>query len=70
MFILNYLFLSGPTPPCLDAADTDDSGTLNLSDGVRVFAVLFLEEGSFAMPFPTCGEDLTPDLLSCNATRC
>ena len=64
VFVLNYLFLGGPEPPCQDAADSYDNGTLNITDGVRILNYLFL--GGPAPPAPgpdTCGSDPTPDDL-------
>jgi hypothetical protein len=64
--LLGYLFLGEPEPPCLDAADADDSGELDLTDAVRVLDHLFL--GGDAPPDPgpaTCGEDPTEDDLGC-----
>jgi hypothetical protein len=50
VYILNHLFLGGPGPTCMDAADTDDSGTVNLSDAVYVLGYLFW--GTTAPPPP------------------
>jgi hypothetical protein len=64
--VLGYLFLGSDEPPCLDAADADDSGTLDVTDGIRVLNYLFL--GGAVLPDPgptTCGEDPTPDTLGC-----
>ena len=32
---LELLFLGGAEPPCIDAGDSDDSGELDISDGVN-----------------------------------
>ncbi len=64
--LLGYLFLGDAEPPCLDAADADDSGALDITDAVRVLGYLFL--GAAAPPAPgptTCGRDPTPDDLGC-----
>lgn len=47
IYTLNHLFLGGPAPTCMDAADANDSGTVNLSDAVYLLAYLF-----FAGPPP------------------
>ncbi|HVR75220.1 MAG TPA: hypothetical protein VMT52_12850, partial [Planctomycetota bacterium] len=69
--VLGYLFLGSEAPPCLDAADADDSGAdqPTLTDAVRILAWLFL--GGLEPPPPTpsspsyapgdCGVDPTPD---------
>ena len=60
-----YLFLGAATPGCLDAADSDDNGSVELSDGVRTLSFLFLGGAPPAPPFPDCGEDLPGDVLGC-----
>ena len=62
--ILNHLFLKGEEPGCMDAADADDSGDVNLADAVAVFGYLFSDGPSLPPPaFPICGADLTDDEL-------
>ena len=35
LFVLDYQFTGGATPPCLEAADADDDGTVNgLADAI------------------------------------
>jgi hypothetical protein len=58
IFVLNYLFLGGPTPPCLEAANANDDATLNITDGIYILNYLFL--GGPAPPAPgaaSCGPD-------------
>jgi hypothetical protein len=62
---LNYLFLGGEEPKCLDAADADDSGDLLITDAIFHLGVLFLGQGSFPPPSPDCGPDPTEDELGC-----
>ncbi|MEM7233829.1 MAG: DUF1800 family protein, partial [Planctomycetota bacterium] len=58
-----YLFLGGELE-CLDAADSDDSGLLDISDGIFVLTHVFL--GGPPPPPPSdCGVDPTPDGLLC-----
>jgi hypothetical protein len=63
--ILSYLFTEGSAPVCLDAADTDDTGTLDLTDGIFLLAWLF--RGGEVPPSPQgdCGPDPSPDPLAC-----
>ncbi|MBN1418557.1 MAG: hypothetical protein JXP34_07245 [Planctomycetes bacterium] len=64
--ILSWLFVDGPAPMCLDAADVDDNGRIDISDAVRVFRLLFVPEEP--MPPPpglSCGPDETEDALDC-----
>jgi len=68
ILILNYLFLAGPAPPCLDASDADDDGEVALTDGIVVLQFLFLGGEPPKTPGPnTCGPDPTPDGLSCRS---
>ena len=62
---LDYLFLAGPPPPCLSAADTNDDGVVDLSDSVYLLSSLFLGGPDPAEPYPGCGGDPTPDGLGC-----
>ena len=67
IFILNFLFLGGPSPVCMDAADADDNGNVNITDGIFVLHFLFLGGPPPPAPqAPTCGEDGTSgDPLGC-----
>lgn len=79
IFVLNYLFLGGPEPPCMDAADVDDNGgdQPNITDGIRILGWLFLGGVEPAPPTPTttdyrigdCGIDPTKvgDSMECAA---
>jgi hypothetical protein len=58
------LFLGGPPPPCLDAADANDDGAHNLSDAIFTLQKLFLDAGSFPAP-DEWGQDPTSDSLGC-----
>ncbi len=56
--LLNYLFGGGTKPPCLEAADADDSGTVQLTDAVLILNYLFSGADDPAAPGPTeCGPD-------------
>jgi hypothetical protein len=66
VFVLNYLFTGGRKPQCLKAADTNDSGLVDISDGIYVLTFLFLGGKAPPAPFLGCGEDLTPDTLTCD----
>jgi hypothetical protein len=52
--ILEYLFQSGPAPPCTDVADVNRDGEVNISDPVRLLLHLFAG-----------GEAPTPDGAKC-----
>jgi hypothetical protein len=62
--ILGYLFLGSGTPPCLDAADVDDSGVIDIADPVNLLTFLF--QGGVTPPAPgpvACGPDGSDDDL-------
>ena len=71
VFILSYLFTGGPTPSCLDAADSNDSGgtAVDLSDPIHLLYFLFIGGPEPPAPFSVCGSDPTVDGddLSCKA---
>ena len=68
VFLLNFLFLGGPPPPCIDAADFNDDEILNITDGVALFNWLFLGGSVPPAPGPlNCGSDPTGTDLSCDA---
>lgn len=62
--MLEYLF-NGGRLGCLDAADINDDGRVNITDPILVLLYLFGRGARPAPPFPACGFDPTPDLLSC-----
>jgi len=68
--ILNFLFLGGPKPTCLEAANANDDAVLNISDAVYLFQALFT--GGPKPPAPgappaECGADpvISPSALGC-----
>ena len=79
--IQRFLFAEGPEPSCLDSADIDDSGRLDICDAFGVMVYLLSRGGCShdgvpvdygtapQAPFPEPGEDPTPDTesyMSCN----
>ena len=63
----NYLFRSSRTPKCLDAADANDDGVLDVSDPVFLLFYLFLQGPPPPPPFPEPGDDPTfRDNLGCH----
>ena len=70
--LFNMLFLRGPHLGCFDAADVNDSGSLDITDGIFSLSFLFLGGPPPAPPFPECGIDaVTPfDELTCVEEFC
>ena len=66
VYLLNYLFVQGPEPPCGDAADANDDGALDLSDAIAMLKYLFAG-GEIPPPSPPGppGHDPTMDHLDC-----
>ncbi len=67
VFTLMYLFQEGKPPPCLDAADVNDDGLVDISDPIRLLGYLLL--GPFPQPpppFDAPGEDPTEDSIVCS----
>ncbi|MCZ6793020.1 MAG: hypothetical protein O7J95_05330 [Planctomycetota bacterium] len=73
--VLNFLFVGGVPPACMDAADANDDGgeRPDLTDAVVIFNWLFLGGPPPAPPTPLltqydrsdCGPDPTDDLMDC-----
>jgi hypothetical protein len=70
--IIGYAYSGQPeSARCLDAADVDDSGKVDVTDAIRI--LLYLFRGDAAPPEPpaglppqACGLDPTPDPLDCS----
>jgi cytochrome c peroxidase len=54
--IVGYLFLDGPQPDPMVAADANDDGQIDLADGIYVISYLFRGGDEPAMPFPAAGQ--------------
>ena len=44
---------------------SNDDGSLDISDGVRMLHALFCGQGEIPVPFRNAGNDPTPDALGC-----
>jgi hypothetical protein len=62
--MLAYLYQGGALE-CLDAADVDDNGKLEITDPIRLLTYLFLGGSPPPAPFPETGMDPTQDSLDC-----
>lgn len=70
LFVVDYLFLGGDAPPCLDAADANDDGRLNVLDPIWMFQFVIGNDAigpALPEPFTTLGEDPTEDSLDCQS---
>jgi len=64
--VLYYLFADLPLL-CLDAADVNDDGAIDISDPIYEIDYLFRAGPEPTAPFPQCGPDSTEDELNCGA---
>lgn len=55
IYILNYLFRGGPSPPCREAIDANEDGGVNLTDAVYLLNYLFRGGPPPPAPHPDCG---------------
>jgi hypothetical protein len=62
--VLGYLFQGEGPLTCQKSGDANDDGSLDLSDAIAILMFLFL--GGDPLPPPSlCGQDATPDGLTC-----
>lgn len=71
-YLLAALFLGQTVRPfaCQDAADSNDSGTIEITDAIVIFNYLFRADAAPAAPSPGCGFDATSSELECDASFC
>lgn len=62
--ILRYSMMGSPLP-CLSAADTDDNGSIQMTDALGLVGSIMYRHGPLPVPFTKAGYDPTPDLLGC-----
>ncbi len=72
VYLLGYLYLAGPVPPCLEAANVNNDEALDITDAINLLGFLYLGGPPPADPGPIgrpCGEDPdfpgTPGDLGC-----
>jgi hypothetical protein len=72
VFDLDYLFQGGTAPGCLDAADANDDGKVDISDPLRILFSLYGQSEPLPTPGPTqCGLDGdTDDVLATCVYSC
>lgn len=70
VFGLQYLFVGGASPPCLEACDANDDGGLDIADAVYTLQYLFLGGPQPPAPFGACGYDEAGYALGCASYPC
>lgn len=69
VYLLNFLFVSGPALNCDKAGDVNDDGTLDVSDSVYLLNFLFVSGDPIPAPV-ACDVDPTADALTCGSSSC
>jgi len=72
LHLLNFGFLGGPPPPCLEAADADgDAVQSALVDALYILTHGFAGGPPPGAPYPSCGSDPDPaNSLGCDVSTC
>lgn len=65
IFLLTFLFIDPLIPPCRDACDINDDGSVNLADVIYELSHLFSGGPPPLPPTSLCEEDPTDDGLDC-----
>ena len=65
IYHLDYTFLDGPPPTCMDAGDANDDGISDISDAIFLLYYFFIGGPGPWVPFPDPGIDWTDDSLDC-----
>jgi hypothetical protein len=55
IFLLEYLFMGGGSPPCATACDADDTREVDIADPIFILVYQFLGGSPPPPPFPECG---------------
>jgi len=50
VYLINYIFIGGMAPYCMQEGDANADGTVNISDAVYIINYVFLDG-----PAPICG---------------
>jgi hypothetical protein len=64
--LLRALFLSGPQPGCLEAADIEGNDRVDLTDAILLLEHLLIGGMPPAAPYPECGQ-VRSAVLSCDS---
>jgi hypothetical protein len=64
LYLRRYLFTGGGAPVCMDAADANDDGNLDIADQITILGVIYADH-MFPEPYPLPGYDSNGDALTC-----
>jgi streptogramin lyase len=68
IFTINWLFLGGTTPKCLEAANSNSDSRLDIADAIYGINYLFLGGPPPGPPFPACGPGV--QVFGCVLSNC
>ena len=57
IFLLQSLFANGGNSNCMDAADANDDGSVDVSDVISILGYQFNGTNPPPAPYPNCGVD-------------
>jgi hypothetical protein len=75
IFVFNFLFIGGRTPPCIKACEANGDNVLNISDGIFILNYLFnggrsptlwVDTTGDAVPDPTCSTATPEECATAN----
>ena len=64
VILLRSMWGVGPEIGCLDSADSNDDGYVDLSDVIDILNILF-RDGDRYLYISVCDRDCTPDMIDC-----
>lgn len=67
IFLLDYLFVGGPSPTCFQAADFFADGAVDITDAIQLLGYLFIGGAPPVGPFPNCGASDPSSTVSCDS---
>ncbi len=68
IFLVQFLFLDGPEPPCRAACDANRDGMLNVADAMFIWNYRLVDGPPPPSPFPDCGtapDEECNEFMSC-----
>jgi len=70
VYLLNFLFLDGQEPDCLEGCNANGDVRLNVADVTHALGYLFLQGANPEAPFPQCGLAVPFARLGCTSSVC
>ena len=70
IFMIQYIFNSGPSGSCVEACNTNDDGRHDVGDPVYLLNALFRQGPAIPAPSPNCAIDVENAPLGCDQSPC